>query len=105
MSILKLETLEALDSHGKTIKDVIWVGCKDFKISIEKFLEISNREYDSGFGGQEVAIDLIVGAKIFGLKDMTMMGLNGGNIKKCQKNQKRLLTILILFLQEEVGIV
>lgn len=60
MSNLLEETKEALHFLGLTLDDVRWVGCRDFKISMEQFIELADQEYDSGFGGQEVAKDLLV---------------------------------------------
>lgn len=56
------ETIDKLTEHGKTPVDVCWVGSKDGKLSItwEKFTKITDLVYDSGFGGQEVATDLVV---------------------------------------------
>ena len=56
------ETLKVLREHGKSPKDVRWVGSKDgeFAITWKEFEKIANVEYDSGFGWQEVAKDLVV---------------------------------------------
>lgn len=59
MNLLK-ETLEALAEAGKTIDDVVWVGCNAFEIPIDLFMKLSNREYDNSYGSPEVAIDLKV---------------------------------------------
>jgi hypothetical protein len=46
----------------KTTEDVMWVGSRDGKyaISWEQFESIANVEYDAGYGGQEVVMDLVV---------------------------------------------
>jgi len=57
------ETLEAIRKSGHTVDDVSWVGSADGKyaISWEEFEEIAREvDYDSGFGAQEVACDLVV---------------------------------------------
>ena len=58
----KEETLKEISESGHEEKDVLFIGSKDGKlrISIEKFKEISDFDYDSGFGGQEIPQDLIV---------------------------------------------
>lgn len=60
MANLKDETLEILESNGYSKSDVDWIGCVDFAIPTELFWELADRCYDNGFGGQEVAKDLIV---------------------------------------------
>ena len=63
MNLLQ-ETIEYLNENNKSIDDVLEVFCDDFKIYKNEFIDISSQtEYDSGFGGQEVASDL----KILGM--------------------------------------
>lgn len=57
------ETLEILQEHGATEKDVIWCGSKDgkFGMSWEEFAAIAkNTNYDDGAGVEEIAKDLVV---------------------------------------------
>lgn len=57
------ETNEILRYNGKTPVDVLWVGSRggEYKISWEEFVEIAaGTEYDSGYGAQEVASDLVI---------------------------------------------
>ena len=55
------ETFEFLKLHEKNFKkDVLWIGGEDFYISKELFLKLADVEYDSGYGGQEVATDLVI---------------------------------------------
>lgn len=62
MANLLQETTETLMENNKTWDDVLWIGGSEFTISVEDFKKLANREYDSGYGGQEVATDLkIVG--------------------------------------------
>ncbi len=62
MTNLLEETLEDIERSGHTPEDIHWVGSFDaeYAISWEKFAEISNVEYHSGFGSAEVAGDLFV---------------------------------------------
>lgn len=60
MRNLKEETLKILESHGYSIGDVAWVGSVDYEIPVDRFWELADVEYDSGFGCQEVASDLMV---------------------------------------------
>lgn len=59
MNLLE-ETEEVLKKHGKTFKDVLWIGGSDFTISIEDFKILADTEYNEGFGAPEVAVDLVV---------------------------------------------
>lgn len=54
------ETLEILKENNLEPKDVLWVGNSEVKTDWENFAKIADIDYDSGFGGQEVATDLIV---------------------------------------------
>ena len=67
-STLLTETKEFLRQHDKTIDDIIAIGGNDFRIPIEDFLKLADKGYDSGFGAQEVAADLILLGKDFWLE-------------------------------------
>ena len=57
------ETLEAIGRLGMTLSDVGWVGSYDgeYAISWDEFALIASKtDYDSGYGGQEIANDLVV---------------------------------------------
>lgn len=56
------ETARQLTEHGKSGAGVLWVGSRDGKrvISWDDFVRIADFTYDNGFGGQEVASDLVV---------------------------------------------
>ena len=54
------ETVKALAEHNKTLKDVLAIQGNSFGMSIEDFIDLSDTEYDSGFGGALVADDLVI---------------------------------------------
>ena len=55
------ETESYMDQLGYSWSDVNFIGCKEFSISVENFLEIAaNANYDAGYGAPEVAEDLVV---------------------------------------------
>ena len=55
------ETERALAYHNKTWNDISWISGNDFYISVEQFKEAAREtNYDSGYGAQEVANDLII---------------------------------------------
>lgn len=63
MTNLLQETLEVLKSNGKSPDDVIWVGDRAKKTTWSNFESISNFQYDSGYGGNEIAGSLLVVGK------------------------------------------
>ena len=56
------ETIDAIKSTNHDLKDVMFVGSADgkYRMSIEKFVKKANFNYDDGYGGTEIATDLIV---------------------------------------------
>lgn len=60
MPNLLTETVEVLESFGKKPSDVDWVGGVDVWFSWEEFAAVADVIYDSEYGGQEVASDLVV---------------------------------------------
>lgn len=59
MNLLQ-ETLEVLKNNELTPDDVYWVGTDKAHTSWENFAKVADVTYDAGFGGQEVATDLII---------------------------------------------
>lgn len=60
------ETIEVLENRGKSWSDVERVGTPDGYISKELFEKLAKKtDYDDGFGGQEVATDLIIEGRRF----------------------------------------
>ena len=68
MNNLMEETISFLKKHGKKWSDVVGVCGNDFQITKEQFLELADKRYDSGYGGNEVALDLKVVGKDFWLE-------------------------------------
>jgi hypothetical protein len=62
MTNLLIETIGYLTICDKTVEDVNWVGSSDGKyvISWQEFEKIGNVNYNSGYGSQEIAADLVV---------------------------------------------
>ena len=67
MNLLR-ETIRELKDNKKKEKDVLWVGNKDIYITWNEFKKIADIEYDAGYGGQEVATDLLIVGKDFWLE-------------------------------------
>lgn len=65
MNLLE-ETIDILKEQGITKDKVLWIGSSDGKLAISwnQFAELAKDiEYDEGFGGQEIANDLVVVGK------------------------------------------
>ena len=60
MKNLLEETIDILKRNGKTENDVIYCCGDSFKFTWENFKNISNVNYDDGYGSPEVARDLKV---------------------------------------------
>ena len=61
MSNLWEETIEFLKENGKTFEDVLFIQGEDFKVTKENFEIVAKKtDYDSGFGAQHVATDLVL---------------------------------------------
>lgn len=55
------ETVEVLGANDKKLEDVKWIGIPGFgTIDIEVFKYVADKEYDNGFGGEEVNLSLVV---------------------------------------------
>lgn len=62
MTNLLKETIDAIEGSGHKVEDVMFVGSADgkYRLTLPEFSRIANFDYDSGFGAQEIAKDLIV---------------------------------------------
>ena len=62
MTNLWNETLSVLETNRKTISDILWVGSEDGKyfIPLTELQTVLNIDYDSGYGAQEIASDLVI---------------------------------------------
>jgi len=62
MNSLLEETVSAILKSGHTPKNIIFIGSEEsgHECTWEQFEQLANIDYDSGYGGQEVAQDLII---------------------------------------------
>lgn len=56
------ETIEDIKNSGHEIADIVFIGSESSGhiCTWDEFTKLANQEYDSGFGAQEVAIDIII---------------------------------------------
>ena len=61
MNLLQ-ETLDAMDDNNLVPNDISFIGSSDgeYQCTWDEYKFIANFEYDDGYGGQEVACDLVV---------------------------------------------
>jgi len=84
------ETLETLEENGKQEKDVLWVGDYELYFSWKSFKEVANKEYDSGFGGEEVNSELVVIGKDWWLERHEYDGSEWWEFKELPMKPKKL---------------
>ena len=80
MNLLK-ETIEKLKEHNLTPKDVRWVGSKSVKTSWDNFAQVSDVQYDHGYGAPEVATNLVIVGKDWWLERHEYDGAEGWEFK------------------------
>ena len=58
----KEETLEVLTRHGRTIRDIRWIGDNSGErtTDVEKFFNSINFKYDDGYGGVAISQSLVI---------------------------------------------
>lgn len=78
---LKQETLEVLEENGKHTDDVVWCGYEDCWFSIDDFLKLANFEYDNGYGGVSIRLDLVIVGRDFWLERSEYDGAEGWDFK------------------------
>lgn len=62
MTNLLEETKEIIAESGHEISDIVFIGSEisGHSCTWDEFCILANKDYDSGYGGQEVAFDLII---------------------------------------------
>lgn len=88
MNLLE-ETICTLEEQGKTPSDVMWCGTEDFGFfTWDEFAKLADVNYDSGYGGEEVAMDLIIRGKNFWLERHEYDGSEWWEYKSLPKRPK-----------------
>ena len=60
MANLLKDTETELERLGYTFEDILSIQGKMHRISVERFKTLADKIYDEGYGGQEVAEDLLI---------------------------------------------
>ena len=101
MRNLLQETIEVLKENSKTFDDVVWIGCKEFRITLAQFKELANKHYVNGYGGIEVAKDLLIVGEDWWLERGEYDGSEWWEFKKILKFPTTTRSITTLFVPEE----
>ena len=80
VNLLK-ETKRVIKNNNKKFKDILWIGGTDFYTD-ENFEKILDIDYDNGFGGQEIADDLIIVGNGWWLEREEYDGSEGWSLKE-----------------------
>ena len=94
---LKDETLEVLKENGKTKDDIVWIGNVEFRIPNNSFWMLADRIYDPGFGGTEVADDLLIVGQNWWLERHEYDGSEWWEYKELPKMPKKEKLVETLF--------
>lgn len=96
MKNLLFETRDVLEEHGKTFEDVKWIGNKNFYVDIDKFMELADTEYNSNYGCEKVANDLIIVGSNWWLERNEYDGAEWWEFKQMPKKPKKELELKAL---------
>ena len=101
------ETIKKLKEYQKTERDILWVGSEDFGwFTWEDFKELADTEYNSGYGTQEVAIDLLIVGKDFWLERKDYDGAEWWELKTmpCKpENYRKPIALTVKQAKEKFG--
>jgi hypothetical protein len=85
-----------LKHHGKTLKDIKWAGTTEFRIPLDNFLTLADTNYDNGFGGTEIAGDLLVVGEDWWLERHEYDGSEWWEFKQIPKRPPRIREVKAL---------
>jgi hypothetical protein len=97
------ETTEILNRFNKSTKDVKWVGCIEFKTTWENFEKIADKKYDAGYGGEEVARDLLIVGENWWLERHEYDGSEWWEFKSLPIEPKAQIEIKSVFTKDAEG--
>lgn len=56
----KEEILECLKLHNKTVDEIQWIGCKDYRIPMDEFWKLANVDYNNNCLYRLIPYDLLI---------------------------------------------
>lgn len=83
------ETIKVLKKNEKSENDVLWIGCKEFKTDWKHFSEIANTEYDNGYGGTKIDMELLIVGEDFWLERHEYDGSEWWEFKQMPKKPNK----------------
>jgi hypothetical protein len=104
MNLLE-ETKDFIECCDKNINDIVFIGSSisNYSCVWDEFTILANKEYDNGFGSQEVCQDLVI---IFNdnswLSRSEYDGSESWEYNKCPKIPKKCKTIKNLFILNRI---
>lgn len=64
------ETKDVLERNNKTFKNIKNIYGNEFQITLENFIDFADKDYDNGYGGQEMPEDIkILGDDFYMTRD------------------------------------
>ena len=103
MANLKKEVLCMLEQNGKTVDDIVWIGCEKFRMDIKTFWNLADTEYDDGYGAPKVATDLLIVGKDFWLERAEYDGSEWFEFRTMPKMPGRIEPITALTVEQHNG--
>ena len=84
---LLVETINTLNENGKTSEDVRFVQSPKRSFSWGEFAALADRAYNSGYGGNEVLLELVVVGDVWWLERREYDGSEWWEYKECPKRK------------------
>lgn len=103
MANLLNETLAVLEQYNKTTGDVLWVGSTDVKTTWIAFAQVADVEYDEGYGGQEVAEDLLIVGETWWLERHEYDGSEWWEYKELPVMPEKTINLVAAVSSQSVG--
>jgi len=109
MNLFK-ETEEMLIENGKTWDDVVFISTTNdsetIEINVDTFVEVSkNINYDNGFGGNEINLNLVIAGEYWWLERREYDGAENWDYKEKPRRPKtKLNEAKALLLNRDLGI-
>lgn len=84
------ETQSYLSAFDKSLDDILWVGTKEYQITVSTFLELADFDYDSSHSAGDIADDLIIVGDGWYIERINYRGETEWNIEKTLTKPKEI---------------